>query len=125
VRDLNRLYRNTPALHRRDTDRSGFRWVRVDAADESYFAYLQLAGRAAPVLVNCNFTPVVREGLRFGVPKAGFWAERLNTDRACYGGSDCHNGEGAASEELPWDDQPHSLQLTLPPLATIVLEWRE
>jgi 1,4-alpha-glucan branching enzyme len=124
VRDLNHLYRATPSLHSRDCDPEGFRWVRVDAREESFFAYLRLGKRAAPVLVVCNFTPVVRTDLRLGVPNPGFWVERLNTDRACYGGSDLHHGEGRSSENLPWDDHPHSLVLILPPLSTIVFQWR-
>ena len=124
VRDLNHLYLNTPALHHQDCDPEGFCWVRVDAHEESFFAFLRLAKWAAPVLVVCNFTPVVRQEIRFGVPKAGFWAELLNTDHARYGGSDVHHGEGKPSEAIPWDEQAQSLALTLPPLATVVMQWR-
>ena len=76
------------------------------------------------MLVVCNFAPTVHEGLRLGVPAAGQWFERLNTDSAHYGGSNVGTPLGAASTEaVPSHGRAQSLRLTLPPLATVFLEW--
>ena len=81
VRDLNGAYRSLPALHERDCRPDGFRWVVMDDADQSVFAYLRnSADDSAPVLVVCNFTPVPRTEYRVGVPAPGTWREVLNTD---------------------------------------------
>jgi 1,4-alpha-glucan branching enzyme len=81
------------------------------------------APAAASGLVLCNFTPVVRHGWRIGVPQAGTWAELINTDADVYGGSNVVNGP-LASEPVPWQGQAQSVQLTLPPLATLMLVRR-
>jgi 1,4-alpha-glucan branching enzyme len=120
VRDLNRLYAAEPALHARDCDQSGFRWVAADDRVNSVFAYVRSANGAPPVLAVSNFTPVPRPNYRLGVPAAGRWEMLLNTDAAAYGGSDFPSSGGPA---LPanWHDQPASLDLDLPPLATVIL----
>ena len=76
----------------------------------------------APVVVVCNFTPAPREGYRIGLPEPGRWVERLNSDSVHYGGSGMGNLGAVESEPTPWHDRPHSVELTLPPLATVVLE---
>jgi len=122
VRDLNRLYAAEPALHERDYDAAGFRWVVSDDWQHSVVAYLRMpAGNGAPLLSVSNFTPVPRTGYRLGVPEAGKWRALLNTDAGSYGGSDFADGRGATAELSPWHDQPASLTLDLPPLATMVL----
>jgi 1,4-alpha-glucan branching enzyme len=123
VRDLNRLYRETPALHVKDVESSGFEWIQATDADNSVYAYVR-HGRSedAPVLVVCNFTPVVRHGYRLGVSRPGAWIERLNTDAASYGGSNVGNSGAVYAEPSPWQGRSASLSLTLPPLATIVLQ---
>ncbi len=73
------------------------------------------------MLVVCNFTPVPRHGYRLGVPSGGGWTEILNTDAESYGGSNLGNGGGVGAEDVPSHDQPASVVLTLPPLATVVL----
>ena len=67
-----------------------------------------------------NFTPVPRENYRIGVPKAGMYRELLNSDSIFYSGSNVNNGEGVATDEQPWMDQPYSMVITLPPLAGVV-----
>ena len=120
--DLNAAYRGTPALHVRDTEPSGFRWVVMDDADQSVFAYLRLGESGdAPVLVVCNFTPIPRHGYRIGVPLAGAWHEIVNTDAAIYGGSNMGNGGVVDAEDVASHGMACSLGLTLPPLATLVL----
>ncbi len=123
VRDLNRLYRETPALHVKDADRSGFDWIEWQDADDSIFAFVR-HGRDGdpPVVVVSNMTPVVRDGYRLGVPREGWWRERLNTDSAVYGGSNVGNAGGVASEPIEAHGRPASILLRLPPLATVVFE---
>ncbi|MGI4975592.1 MAG: alpha amylase C-terminal domain-containing protein, partial [Janthinobacterium lividum] len=122
LRDLNARYRDLRALHARDTEESGFRWVVREDAEQSVFAYLRLGDEADPaVLVVCNFTPVPRYGYRVGVPVSGFWREALNSDAAGYGGSNVGNGGGVWAEGTASHDQPASMLLTLPPLATLIL----
>ena len=72
------------------------------------------------MLVVCNFTPVVREGFRVGVPRDGRWAERLNTDAQVYGGSDVGNPGGVVAEAAEWNGRPHSVTMRLPPLAVVL-----
>ena len=122
LRDLNARYRDLRALHACDTEASGFQWVVREDAEQSVFAYLRL-GQAAdpPVLVVCNFTPVPRYGYRLGVPVPGHWREALNSDAALYGGSNVGNAGGVAADGGPSHEQPHSLLLALPPLATVIL----
>jgi 1,4-alpha-glucan branching enzyme len=124
VRDLNRLYRALPALHQLDCESSGFEWIDWHDHDQSVLSFLR-RGRDPDQLVVAvsNFTPVPRHFYRVGVPRAGFWRERLNSDSRLYGGSDLGNAGGVAAEALPSHGRPCSLALTLPPLATIYLEW--
>ncbi|MCG6885478.1 MAG: alpha amylase C-terminal domain-containing protein, partial [Silicimonas sp.] len=121
IRDLNRLYRETPALHVKDCDPSGFRWLNGDA-DQSTLGYARFGSDGdAPVVVMCNFTPVMRDKFRVGVPVAGHWEEVLNTDSELYGGGNRGNLGGLASKAEPCDGEAQSVQMTLPPLSVVVL----
>ena len=122
VAELNRLYREVPALHRCDCDPAGHRWVDANDADASVLTFLRLAPEAAPVLVAANYTPVPRHSYRVGVPEGGTWRELLNTDAAEFGGSGLGNLGGTRAEVAPWHGMPHSLALTLPPLALVMLQ---
>ena len=123
VRDLNQVYRNTPALHRHDADGSGFRWVVLLDREQSVFAYLRFGDAGdRPVLAVCNFTPVPRYAYRLGVSQAGGWREIMNTDAGIYGGSNLGNGGWVMAEDQPWGDCPASVSLVLPPLATVIFE---
>jgi 1,4-alpha-glucan branching enzyme len=125
VRDLNRLYRSEPALHRRDCRGDGFRWAVVEDAGNSVFAWLRFGEDGdAPILVVLNMTPVPRQGYRIGVPRAGSWAEALNSDAAPYGGSGMGNMGGAATAPQPMHGMADSLSLTLPPLSALFLRWQ-
>jgi 1,4-alpha-glucan branching enzyme len=120
--DLNRTYRGNKALHVNDSESRGFRWVVMDDADQSVYAFLRLGDNSdPPILVICNFTPVPRGGYRIGVPQTGSWEELLNTDAAIYGGSNMGNAGLVEAYASPLHDQPASMSLTLPPLATIIL----
>ena len=121
LHDLNAAYRGIPALHLGDCDPSGFRWVVVEDASNSVFAYLRLGHGTPPVLVVCNFTSMPRHGYRVGVPTAGRWTEVLNSDATLYGGSGIGNYGGVVADGEPAHGLPVSLTLTLPPLATLIL----
>jgi 1,4-alpha-glucan branching enzyme len=126
VADLNRLYRQEPALHVFDSDSAGFRWIIADDNSNSTFAwYRQGHADSAPVIVVCNFTPVPRTHYRLGAPRAGGWVEILNTDSQLYGGSNLGNGGWLTASSEPSHGQPFSLELTLPPLATVLLRHGE
>jgi 1,4-alpha-glucan branching enzyme len=87
VKDLNQLYRASPALYSQDFSEAGFEWIDHGDARRSLLSFVRKGREGQMMLVLCNFAPVVHEGLRLGVPRAGHWQERLNTDSAYYGGS--------------------------------------
>jgi len=121
VADLNRTYREHPALHARDFFGDGFEWIDANDSENSVITFLRWAGGERPVLVALNFTPVPRQNYRVGVPIAGAWREVLNSDARMYGGSDVGNGGRVESEEVPWHGRANSVGLTLPPLGMVVL----
>jgi 1,4-alpha-glucan branching enzyme len=126
MRDLNRLYRDTPALYARDCEPEGFRWIVVNDDAQSVLAFLRM-GEATdpPVAVVCNFTPEVRNAYRIGLPFAGNWREALNTDAQGYGGSNVGNLGQVVAEPRPLHGLPASAALTLPPLATLFLTYED
>jgi 1,4-alpha-glucan branching enzyme len=121
VGDLNRLYRESAALHELDFSAAGFQWLDCDDADVSVIAFLRRGASGSVALIACNFTPVPRENYRVGVPRAGRWHERLNSDAADYGGSGQGNLGALDSEAVAAHGQSQSLQLRLPPLAIVIL----
>ncbi|HUN23299.1 MAG TPA: 1,4-alpha-glucan branching protein GlgB [Anaerolineales bacterium] len=123
VGDLNRLVRKEPALHQVDFESRGFEWIDHNDGDNSVISYLRYAhDRNDFVVVVCNFTPVPRFGYRIGVPKGGFYREILNSDSAVYGGSNLGNQGGVQAHEYGWQGRSHSLEITLPPLATVAFK---
>jgi 1,4-alpha-glucan branching enzyme len=120
VRDLNHCYRAERALHERDCEGEGFRWIAVDDRDNSVFAWLRFGGEGSrPVMAVSNFTPVPRPGYRLGLPLAGRWREIVNTDAAAYAGSNAGNAGGVNAERKPSHGLPCSAAVSLPPLATL------
>jgi len=119
VRDLNLTYRSKAALHARDCEPDGFRWLVVDDHENSVFAWLRTAPGEKPVAVICNLTPVYRENYYVPLPQAGRWREILNTDAEIYGGSGKGNGGRVQAVDAGGDI---GAMLVLPPLATIMLE---
>ena len=123
VTDLNRIYRQEAALHERDFSVDGFAWEDFHNHEESVISFLRFGQqRDDVVLVVCNFTPVPRLNYRVGVPQGGTWNEVANSDALCYGGS----GMGPLGEidaaAPACHGYSHSLVLTLPPLAVLVLK---
>ncbi len=120
VGDLNRLYREEPSLHRRGYSHEGFEWIDCHDATQSVLSYLRRDGPDFHVVV-LNFTPIVRQDYRIGVPHPGAYREALNSDSRFYGGSDVGNGPQVLSEPVPWMGREHSISLCLPPLGALVL----
>ncbi|MFE9926116.1 1,4-alpha-glucan branching enzyme [Streptomyces sp. NPDC005774] len=122
VRDLNTVYRHTPALWRLDTEPSGFRWVAGDAAEDNVLAFLRYDRDGTPLLAVSHFAPVVRHDYLIGVPDdVPAWHEVLNTDAARYGGGDVGGPDPVKPEPQGRHGFPASIRLTLPPLATVWL----
>jgi 1,4-alpha-glucan branching enzyme len=122
VRDLNLTYRSHAALHARDDDPAGFSWIEANDRAQSIYSFARFgAASAAPVVVVCNMTPVVRHGYRLGMPQGGAWRELLNTDTPCYGGSGVGNRAGLVAETIAWQGHANSVVLSLPPLSVLWL----
>ncbi len=122
VRDLNRLYRDEPALWEVDSDPSGFWWIEPNDADGNVVAFARQSRNGERVVVFiANLSPVPRESYRVGLPRACRWREAINTDSTHYGGSDVGNLGVVHPDPVPWHGQPVSAQITLPPLAAVWL----
>jgi len=126
VEDLNRFYCNQPALYELDFDSAGFEWVDCNDVDHSAISLIR-KGRTTGdiILVVCNFTPVPLSNYRVGVPRPGFWGELLNSDAKEYGGSGYGNMGGVEATPIPLHGRPHSLTITLPPLAAVFFKRGE
>ena len=120
VADLNRIYRSEPALYELDCDPAGFEWIDGSDVEHSVISFVR-KGKTTDsiVLVVCNFTPMTHFNYRVGVPRGGFWRELLNGDAEQYWGSSQSNVGGVEAEPLDWHGRPYSLNLTLPPLASV------
>ena len=122
VRDLNKVYRDEPALWELDSDPAGFWWLEANDAGNNVLAFARRSADGERVLVFvANLSPVPRGPIRIGLPRSSRWREIVNTDSNFYGGSDVGNLGGIQPEPIPWHDQPFSAELTLPPLAAIWL----
>ena len=120
LRDLNAAYREHRALHALDFSHEGFEWIDGNDSDQSVLTFVRRGDEGPPAVVACNFTPVVRQNYRVGVPMAGSWLEVLNSDSTEYGGSGVGNLGRVHAEESPWHGRSHSVSLTLPPLGIVV-----
>jgi 1,4-alpha-glucan branching enzyme len=120
IGDLNRLHSSEPALHEVDFEWSGFEWIDANDAANSVLSFLRRAKNSEDfVVVVCNFTPVVRESYRVGVPTSGFYREIMNTDSGHYEGTDVGNSGGVKAEPIPWMGRQWSIKLRVPPLAAV------
>jgi 1,4-alpha-glucan branching enzyme len=120
VADLNRIYRELPALHRLDFEPQGFEWIDCHDAPQSVLSYIRRTKEGEFAAVVFNFTPVPRHNYRIGVPEAGVYREIFNSDSSYYGGSNVGN-VAVETNEKEWMGRPYSVNLTLPPLAGIIL----
>ncbi len=124
VKDLNHLYRASPALHSQDFSDAGFEWIDHGDAQRNLLSFVRKGREGQMMLVLCNFAPVVHDGLRMGVPLAGRWQERLNTDSTYYGGSNVGTPFSAAyTQPLVSHGRAQSIVVNVPPLATVYFEW--
>jgi 1,4-alpha-glucan branching enzyme len=121
VRDLNRLYREHPALHTHDFEWQGFDWIDCRDAPQSVLSFVRRGGERE-LIVLCNFTPVPRTDYRVGVPAGGAYREIINSDSEYYGGSNLGNSPVVLAEPIPWMGREFSLSLSLPPLGVLILE---
>jgi 1,4-alpha-glucan branching enzyme len=123
-RDLNRLYVTEAPLYDLDFDGEGFSWVDCYDADQSVISFLRHARDGRFLLVVLNFTPVPRHGYRLGVPREGQYTEIFNSDSGYYGGSNIGNGDGIVARAGTWMGLPASIEITLPPLAALIIAPR-
>ncbi len=121
VEDLNRLYRELPALHERDFDPEGFAWIEANDAEQSVVTFLR-RGRAegSEIVAAFNFTPVPRHNYIIGVPRFGRWREILNSDATVYGGSGQGNLGGVTANPVPSHGYTQSITITIPPLGAVL-----
>ena len=125
VRDLNHLYAAEPALHARDADPAGFQWIVGGDTERSVFVYARYgAAGDPPVVVVLNMSAIPQHGYRIGMPHAGAWREIFNSDASIYGGGNIGNDGWVGASSGPADGQPASAEITLPPLAGLVLRFR-
>ena len=123
VKALNHLYREEPAMYELDFDHSGFSWISFSDAESGVISFMRKARDQDNVLVFVfNFTPVSRDKFRVGVPFEAYYREVLNSDAEVFWGKNIGNRGGIRSEPMPWDDQPCSLCLDIPPLGCLVLK---
>jgi 1,4-alpha-glucan branching enzyme len=125
LRDLNQLYTKEPAFSEQDNEPEGFSWIDPHDSDQSVISFMRRTKKEEDTLVFiCNFTPSPRHGYRVGVPHAGEYYELMNSDAMNYGGSGLENKQPMPSGPTFWQSCPHSILLTLPPLATIILKQK-
>jgi 1,4-alpha-glucan branching enzyme len=123
VGDLNRIYRETPAMYENDFESAGFEWLQCDDAQNSVFAFIRYSTNCTKrIVVVANFTPVPRDNYRVGVPDKGFYREILNSDSKIYGGTNSGNMGGVESKPITSHGRPHSISLHLAPLAIHAFE---
>ena len=125
MQHLNWLYTHEPSFYELDDSYDGFEWIDFRDADNSVWSFMRKSRTGESILFVVNATPVVRGGYRVGVPRSGFYEEILNTDADIYGGSNVGNYGGVqAHEHWSWQDQPHSIEIDIPPLSVVAFKRR-
>ncbi|MFI1988622.1 1,4-alpha-glucan branching protein GlgB [Actinoplanes sp. NPDC020271] len=122
ITDLNRVYKDTPAIWTQDTQPSGFRWITSDDSQHNTFSFVRFAPNGDPMACVVNFAAVPHENYRIGLPRGGRWQEAINTDSELYGGSGVGNMGAVHAEDIPWHGFDHSAALRVPPLGTLWLK---
>ena len=123
IRDLNNLYTSQKALYEHDFSWDGFEWIDLHNGEQSILAYMR-KGSSEDDRVLCvfNLTPTPRQNYKLGVPAEGHYEELLNSDSAAYWGSNQGNAGGVSSQPIAWQEQPHSIEITLPPLSALMFK---
>jgi 1,4-alpha-glucan branching enzyme len=125
VKELNRLHREQPALYQVDFEYQGFEWIDFSDTQSSIISFIRRGADPEDYIVFvCNFTPVPRQGYEIGVPERVYYEEILNTDAAHFGGSNMGNSGGVQAQDVPRHRRPHSIAITLPPLAVVAFKPR-
>lgn len=122
VRELNHFYLSQPALWELDQNPHGFSWIDADNRNQSIIVFMRKDENQEPLIVVCNFTPVVYHHFRIGIPQKGVYQEIWNSDQEVFGGSGVMNGGRIPSESISWHGQPYSMSITIPPLACCVFK---
>ena len=124
VRDLNHFYRNTAALYQVDFSAEGFEWIDCSDNEQGVISFIRHGSNLGEMVITvCNMTPVIRRSYRIGVPSSGCYREKINSDASIYGGSGVGNLGEVRAEEIAAHGRDYSLNLTLPPLATLILSF--
>ncbi|MFF0494668.1 1,4-alpha-glucan branching protein GlgB [Nocardia sp. NPDC004068] len=121
VGDLNRVYRDSPALWSQDTSPGGYAWIEADDRNNNVIAFLRHGSDGSTVACVFNFSGSQHRDYRVGLPAGGRWREILNTDAAHYGGSGIGNLGAVTAEERPWHGRPYSAAVTLAPNSAVWL----
>jgi 1,4-alpha-glucan branching enzyme len=121
VRDINRFYREMPALYELDFDQAGFSWIDCQDAEQTLLSFIRRGRKGDTLVAAFNFTPVPRNRYRIGLPFDCAYREIFNSDSEYYGGSNMGNGSGIKAEKTPWMNQPYSAEIEIPPLAGVIL----
>lgn len=123
MQHLNWLYTHEPSFYELDDSYEGYEWIDFGDADNSVWSFMRKSRSGERILFVVNATPVVRGGYRVGVPQPGFYEEILNTDAETYGGSNAGNFGGVqAHQDWSWQNQPHSIEINLPPLSVVAFK---
>jgi 1,4-alpha-glucan branching enzyme len=119
VRDMNRVYKDTPALWTLDNDGSGFSWIDANDSTNNIFSFVRRGADGSQLVCVANFSPMPHDGYRLGMPAAGEWAEVLNTDADGYAGSGVGNFGSVTAVDEGWHGQPASTTVRVPPLGVV------
>ena len=126
IKDLNNVYKNTPALYQLDCEKEGFSWLDHQNNQQSLLSFVRYAQEPQQaVIVVCNFTPNTHHNFKIGVPFTGHYVELINSDLKIYSGSGLSNTSGVTSQPIPWQEQAHSIEITIPPLSTLILAIKD
>lgn len=124
VRKLNEVYQQNSALYYNDYNNMGFEWIDNTNYEQSVIAFIRRGKSVGEqLLVVCNFTPVEREKFKVGVPCLTTYAEILNSDAIEFGGTGKINPNPLKAKKVPYNEQPYSLEVTLPPLSVMVFKY--
>ena len=123
MRDLNQMYKSEPALYEIDSSWDGFEWIDISDSDQSMISFIRKSkNNKSIILCVYNFTPVLRQNYRVGVPRGGFWKELLNSDGYNYAGEQRGNLGGFSADEWSAHNKQFSLNLTVPPLGAVFMK---
>ena len=123
VKDLNNLYKNTPALYEKGFSNEGFEWINFSDNENSVISYIRKGhDKVNDIIVVCNFTSVVRKNYRIGLPRKGSLTQILNSDYKKYYGSGISNSKKISIEKKDWDNRKYSAEITLPPLGMVAFK---